>query len=69
MKKAKYLIVVFLLIVPFRSKSVTGYMGKITIQEKADIKEQKLELLKSKIRVEIAELQYEKSEEQWQNSK
>lgn len=53
----KYLIIITILLMPFKS-SFAGKIGIISIEEKARIQEQQLEVLKSKIRVQIAELKF-----------
>ena len=58
MRNLKYIIVILVLIVPI--KEVTAeQLDTINIEKTAFQKELKLELLKSKIRLQIAELKYQ----------
>ena len=58
MRELKYIIVLLVLIVPIK-ETLAERKPMFNIEETAIQKERKLELLKSKIRLEIAELKYQ----------
>lgn len=53
----KYFIIILLILIPFKHLN-SGCNRLVPIEEQIRIKELRLEVLKSKIRVEIAELKY-----------